>query len=347
MLRLPGVALKIMRMFRCTIIENTSWLSADMRLQCYSGQWFAFAFYALVFAVVYVVGFPLGVLVLLHRNRYTLHGDAADPAVVATKNKLGFLYEVYGPSAWWWEVEELIRKLLLSALVVLIEPGSPLQITLAVLVSGWAHVLHAMYKPWGQGSAMYALQHGSLFVTSFVFLMGLLFKVNGVTTTSPTYSALSSVMLLACTLFLVTWVAVVLVAMTLKIPAVFTSLHARWPALVTRVSGMLVAAGTQSTGTVATSVHSTAWSSEGVGGVSVTTAGELSISMVNPLRVAGSVPEGATSKVSAAAAAAGAFTNFDRVKVYHREGRIIGRQQPGDAGSMGIHFSWPVGLFQD
>ena len=45
------------------------------------------------------------------------------------------------------------------------------QVTLAVLVSGWAHVLHAMYKPWGKGSHMYMLQHGSLFVTSFVFLM--------------------------------------------------------------------------------------------------------------------------------------------------------------------------------
>ena len=46
-----------------------------------------------------------------------------------------------------------------------------------MLVSGWAHVLHAMYKPWGAGSNMYLLQHGSLFVTTFVFLMGLLFKV--------------------------------------------------------------------------------------------------------------------------------------------------------------------------
>ena len=43
--------------------------------------------------------------------------------------------------------------------------------TLAVLVCGWAHVLHAMCKPWGSGTVMYALQHGSLFVTSFVFLM--------------------------------------------------------------------------------------------------------------------------------------------------------------------------------
>jgi hypothetical protein len=46
-----------------------------------------------------------------------------------------------------------------------------------VLVCGWAHVLHAVFKPWGPGTAMYALQHGSLGLTSFVFLMGLLFKV--------------------------------------------------------------------------------------------------------------------------------------------------------------------------
>jgi hypothetical protein len=39
----------------------------------------------------------------------------------------GFLYLEYGPTAWWWEVEELVRKLLLSSLVVLIDAGSPLQ----------------------------------------------------------------------------------------------------------------------------------------------------------------------------------------------------------------------------
>ncbi len=174
----------------------------------------------------------------------------------------GFLYLEYGPNAWWWEVEELVRKLLLSSLVVLIDAGSPLQVqrrphprwlfglgvpcvsgvlwrgcvgahparppceavpyphplasaradalgdllpthahththththtrtsiarvcggavvqvTLAVLVCGWAHVLHAVFKPWGAGTTMYALQHGSLALTSFVFLMGLLFKV--------------------------------------------------------------------------------------------------------------------------------------------------------------------------
>ena len=48
-----------------------------------------------------------------------LHGQAT----------YGFLYIEYGPTAWWWEVEELVRKLLLSSLVVLIDAGSPLQVS--------------------------------------------------------------------------------------------------------------------------------------------------------------------------------------------------------------------------
>jgi hypothetical protein len=70
-------------------------------------------------------------------------------------------------------------------------------------------VLHAQYKPWGAGSALYSLQHGALpvFVTSFVFLMGLLFKVDGVSTSSLTYAALSAVMVTLCALFIAAWVA--------------------------------------------------------------------------------------------------------------------------------------------
>jgi hypothetical protein len=58
-------------------------------------------------------------------------------------------------------------------------PGC-VQVTLAVLVCGWAHVLHAVYKPWASQPSMYRLQHASLGLTSFVFLMGLLFKVGTV-----------------------------------------------------------------------------------------------------------------------------------------------------------------------
>ena len=101
--------------------------------------------------------------------------------------------------------------------------------TLAVLVSGWAHVLHAIYKPWGTGSNMYMLQHGSLFVTSFVFLMGLLFKVNGVSTTATVYTALAGLMLLLCVLFIVAWLGTVVVRMVQQAPPSWRRrLHLTW-----------------------------------------------------------------------------------------------------------------------
>jgi hypothetical protein len=205
----PGVSLKVLRLFKCRNIEGAWWLAADMRLRCYDGRWAGFALYGLIMAVLYVVGLPAAVLCILWRRRNKLFGSPTDPAVVTTRETFGFLYADYGPSAWWWEVEELLRKLLLSSVVVLIDEGSPLQVTLAVLVSGWAHVLHAMYKPWGVGSKLYGLQHGALFVTSFVFLMGLLFKVEGVSSSSGTYGALSGVMVALCALFIAAWVAVI------------------------------------------------------------------------------------------------------------------------------------------
>jgi hypothetical protein len=205
----PGVSLKVLRLFKCREIEGEWWLAADMRLRCYDGRWAGFAIYGIMMAIVYILGLPASVLWILWRRRHKLFGSPTDPFVASTRETFGFLYADYGSSAWWWEVEELLRKLLLSAVVVLIDEGSPLQVTLAVLVSGWAHVLHAQYKPWGAGSMLYSLQHGALFVTSFVFLMGLLFKVDGVSSSSGTYKALSSVMVTLCVLFVTAWVVVV------------------------------------------------------------------------------------------------------------------------------------------
>ena len=40
-----------MKMFDCVKIEGVWWLSADMRLQCYRGDWYGYALYALIIIV--------------------------------------------------------------------------------------------------------------------------------------------------------------------------------------------------------------------------------------------------------------------------------------------------------
>ena len=96
-----GVALKIMRMFRCVDIEGTSWLAIDMRLKCYDAQWVGYALYALACGIVYVAGFPLGVLYILFKRRHRLFGDVKDTRVQTTQSTYGFLYLTYGPNAWY------------------------------------------------------------------------------------------------------------------------------------------------------------------------------------------------------------------------------------------------------
>ena len=53
-----------------------------------------YAFYALAYGIVYVVGFPLGVFIILFRRRHKLFGNPADPYVATTVATYGFLYQV-------------------------------------------------------------------------------------------------------------------------------------------------------------------------------------------------------------------------------------------------------------
>ena len=48
----PGVALKVMRVFKCRYIEGQYWLEADMRLQCYTGEWIGYVWAALHVAAI-------------------------------------------------------------------------------------------------------------------------------------------------------------------------------------------------------------------------------------------------------------------------------------------------------
>ena len=101
---------------------------------------------------------------------------------------------------------------------------------------------------------MYALQHGSLFVTSFVFQMGLLFKVNAVSPSSPTFAALSAVLMVLCGLFLVCWLTVVLVYIPQNILAQHPKSAGvrRWLGWLPRLLPRLLLVPTSPTGSGAT-----------------------------------------------------------------------------------------------
>ena len=144
-----------------------------MRLTC-DGVYFAYAAYAAVVAVAFVFGLPafLAVYLVRHRDavmrgeRWMLNSwGTAYEGMISCVGVGGILVTVehteYGTHAYLWEVEELLRKLFLSALVVVFDKRSPVQVAAAVFVCCVAHVLHATWKPY-MDRTVYRLQHGFL-----------------------------------------------------------------------------------------------------------------------------------------------------------------------------------------
>ena len=80
----PGISVKLFQVFRCIEIDGEWWLTVDLRLQCFDGQWTGFAEGSAIMLLVYTAGLPLSISVWLWRNRFKLK----EPQ---TEAELGFL----------------------------------------------------------------------------------------------------------------------------------------------------------------------------------------------------------------------------------------------------------------
>ena len=90
----PVVSVKIMETFACHVVEGRSFLRADYALSCDDSRWSQWALYAGFWVAIFVVGFPLFLLVRLLRMRADLrNGKAEGPA----QFMLGFLLYDYKP----------------------------------------------------------------------------------------------------------------------------------------------------------------------------------------------------------------------------------------------------------
>ena len=120
----------------------------DTRVECFeSNHLYLALFLGIPGILVFLIGFPAFMLGLLHSKRKNqLLVD------IDVLNTYGFLYQNYEESFVYWEVVILIRKALISTVIVFAYPlGANLQValTLAVLVLALAlHLLSHPFKYW-------------------------------------------------------------------------------------------------------------------------------------------------------------------------------------------------------
>ena len=102
----PGLATKIFNVFNCKIINGIDGkvLAADFAIKCYEEKHSTYLIVAVAFLLVYILGIPLAMFIVLWRNRNHLHFEHESEELtekhLAMKARLGGLYLQYEPKYW-------------------------------------------------------------------------------------------------------------------------------------------------------------------------------------------------------------------------------------------------------
>jgi hypothetical protein len=131
-----GLCTRIFQVLKCRSLDGVgSVLNADYGVGCYTvgGNHEAMVGVAALFMVLYVVGVPLGVYLLLHFNRKHLH-DQASRKYQQVSREFGTLYEQYEPAYWFYECFVLVKKMLLTGAMCVVAAGSSVQLLIAILI---------------------------------------------------------------------------------------------------------------------------------------------------------------------------------------------------------------------
>eukprot|EP00656_Telonema_subtile_P030290 TRINITY_DN3328_c0_g1_i1.p1 TRINITY_DN3328_c0_g1~~TRINITY_DN3328_c0_g1_i1.p1 ORF type:complete len:1302 (-),score=326.55 TRINITY_DN3328_c0_g1_i1:597-4502(-) len=151
----PATALAAMQVFECRNIEGEYYKTSDISTICFDSGWVEDATLASLVILVFVVGYPVFLLLALTRNRHLLYvrvADAFTDEVNKFRLRYSWIFDRYAEECYYWEITEMSRKLLLTCVVIFISPGESTQIAYALAVSLFFLVLQATFRPFSNYS---------------------------------------------------------------------------------------------------------------------------------------------------------------------------------------------------
>ena len=88
-------------------------------------------------------------------------------------DSVGWMYTPYNRNAYFWEIQEIIRKMILSGGLIVLSDFPSLQLATALIFAIFFHQIHAIWKPHATKLG-YHLQHVALLAVEIVYISGLL-----------------------------------------------------------------------------------------------------------------------------------------------------------------------------
>ena len=159
------VSQRIFHYFVCHDIAGRAFLRVDYSLSCTEDKYMSFRILPFLMLILFTAGIPVVISVLLCVNRKRLH----TPSIRA---QLGFLYASFRPNAGeYWEVHELLRKLMLMGALVLIE-STKVRMIVALLVCVVSVMSLNYFQPHKNGVVLLVAQ-SSFLLTTFKYILAI------------------------------------------------------------------------------------------------------------------------------------------------------------------------------
>merc|ERR1712166_771557 len=149
-----GVATRIFRLFKCRKIMDQWYLTADYEVVCFESDWNAAAAVGYVCMFTFVVGIPLCQFLVLCRHRKYIDKETCVSNEdyrrhLEIKAMYGSIFEAYTPACYYYDLLDLVRRLVLTGGLILIgNVEAVAQIFLGIVISAMWVCLVLYAKPY-------------------------------------------------------------------------------------------------------------------------------------------------------------------------------------------------------
>jgi hypothetical protein len=129
----PGLVVKIFKLFDCTRILDKIYLTVDLRQECWVGTHLWYFAVGLCFVLIYVIGVPAYTLFMLYSRRASLY-NTEHPEFFSTRRQWGGVFAQYEEEYFYWEVIEMVKKVILTGGLIIVAKGTSAQILVAEVI---------------------------------------------------------------------------------------------------------------------------------------------------------------------------------------------------------------------
>lgn len=200
---LPAISTSIFRTFPCqnvdpdNTVDGDNWyMRSDYSISCSSSRYYFGATYATAMLLVYPVMIPFTYYLLLRHYRdviFTRHVDLQSQANVEERENilrpLRILFDIYTPGRWYFEIVETCFRVFLTGVLVLIKPGSSVQIITGAVFTLLFIKLYNNSKSFEE-KYIGSLKEVSMWQVFAVLFVALMIRTSVIETSSPAAVAL-------------------------------------------------------------------------------------------------------------------------------------------------------------